>query len=410
MQNKLLVVLNYEFRKIVKTKTFIVMTILGPFLLAAIILIPSLVSMNTVGKTDEKTVIGIFAEQGADLNFVSSIEKAIQEEGLKIEKSFDKEAIHKKTLAKDIIGYLSFSGSDVEYFTTKPGEFGINSIIQNAINDFKVALRLSEKGLDYDEVKNLMQGYELSIKKISEKNEEGVESDEGIEFLFAFLTPMIFSLMIYMSVLLYGQMIGRSVVMEKSSKVVDVLLSSVKPSELMMGKIFGVGLAGILQYGIWILMALAAAFVAQLALGFELPEQLALKNFIYLGVYFILGYVLYGALFAAAGSASEDEQHLGQLSLPIILFLVVPIMLNTSLIENPNSIVSLVLAFFPLSAPLTMLTRIVTGDVPFWQIAVSIASLIVSIAFFIRLSSKIFKTGILMSGKNFKFKEIIKWI
>ena len=135
---------------------------------------------------------------------------------------------------------------------------------------------------------------------------------------------MIFSLMIYMSVLLYGQMIGRSVVMEKSSKVVDVLLSSVKPSELMMGKIFGVGLAGILQYGIWILMALAAAFVAQLALGFELPEQLALKNFIYLGVYFILGYVLYGALFAAAGSASEDEQHLGQLSLPIILFLVVP--------------------------------------------------------------------------------------
>lgn len=410
MQNKLVVVLNYEFRKIVKTKTFIVMTILGPFLLAAIILIPSLVSMNTVGKTDEKTVVGIFAEQGADLNFVSSIEKAIQEEGLKIEKSFDKEAIHKKTLAKDIIGYLSFSGSDVEYFTTKPGEFGINSIIQNAINDFIVALRLSEKGLDYDEVKNLMQGYELSIKKISEKNEEGVESDEGIEFLFAFLTPMIFSLMIYMSVLLYGQMIGRSVVMEKSSKVVDVLLSSVKPSELMMGKIFGVGLAGILQYGIWILMALAAAFVAQLALGFELPEQLALKNFIYLGVYFILGYVLYGALFAAAGSASEDEQHLGQLSLPIILFLVVPIMLNTSLIENPNSIVSLVLAFFPLSAPLTMLTRIVTGDVPFWQIAVSIASLIVSIAFFIRLSSKIFKTGILMSGKNFKFKEIIRWI
>lgn len=410
MRNKLFVVLKHEFDKIVKTKTFIVMTILGPFLLAAIIFIPALVTMNTAGKTDEKTIIGIYAEQGADSNFISSIEKTIQEEGLKIEKSFDKEAIHKKTLAKDIIGYLSFSGSDVEYFTTKPGEFGINSIIQNAINDFKVALRLSEKGLDYDEVKNLMQGYELSIKKISEKNEEGVESDEGIEYLFVLLTPMLFSLMIYMSVLLYGQMIGRSVVIEKNTKIVDVLLSSVKPSELMMGKIFGVGLAGILQYGIWILMALAAAFVAQLALGFELPEQLALKNFIYLGVYFILGYVLYGALFAAAGSASEDEQHLGQLSLPIILFLVVPIMLNTSLIENPNSIVSLVLAFFPLSAPLTMLTRIVTGEVPFWQIAVSIASLIVSIAFFIRLSSKIFKTGILMSGKNFKFKEIIKWI
>lgn len=410
MRNKLFVVLKHEFDKIVKTKTFIVMTILGPFLLAAIIFIPALVTMNTAGKTDEKTIIGIYAEQGADSNFISSIEKTIQEEGLKIEKSFDKEAIHKKTLAKDIIGYLSFSGSDVEYFTTKPGEFGINSIIQNAINDFKVALRLSEKGLDYDEVKNLMQGYELSIKKISEKNEEGVESDEGIEYLFVLLTPMLFSLMIYMSVLLYGQMIGRSVVIEKNTKIVDVLLSSVKPSELMMGKIFGVGLAGILQYGIWILMALAAAFVAQLALGFELPEQLALKNFIYLGVYFILGYVLYGALFAAAGSASEDEQHLGQLSLPIILFLVVPIMLNTSLIENPNSIVSLVLAFFPLSAPLTMLTRIVTGEVPFWQIAVSIASLIVSIAFFIRLSSKIFKTGILMSGKNFKFKEIIRWI
>ena len=219
MRNKLFVVLKHEFDKIVKTKTFIVMTILGPFLLAAIIFIPALVTMNTAGKTDEKTIIGIYAEQGADSNFISSIEKTIQEEGLKIEKSFDKEAIHKKTLAKDIIGYLSFSGSDVEYFTTKPGEFGINSIIQNAINDFKVALRLSEKGLDYDEVKKLIEGYELSIKKISEKNEEGVESDEGIEYLFAFLTPMLFSLMIYMSVLLYGQMIGRSVVIEKNTKI-----------------------------------------------------------------------------------------------------------------------------------------------------------------------------------------------
>lgn len=410
MQNKLVVVLNYEFRKIVKTKTFIIMTILGPFLLAAIILIPSLVSMNTVGKTGEKTVIGIFAEQGADLNFVSSIEKAIQEEGLKIEKSFDKEAIHKKTLAKDIIGYLSFSGSDVEYFTMKPGDFALNSILKKAISDYKIEERVKQMGLDFEQFKALSQSYDLAIKKLSVDTEEAVDSNEDMEFLFAFLTPMLFSLMIYMSILLYGQMIGRSVVMEKSSKVVDVLLSSVKPSELMMGKIFGVGLAGLLQYGIWILMALAAAFIAQLALGFDLPEQLALINFMYFGVYFILGYVLFGALFAAAGSASEDEQHLGQLSLPIIVFLIVPIMLNSIIIETPNSIISLVLAFFPLSAPLTMLTRIVTGEVPFWQIGISIVTLVLCIAFFIRLSSKIFKTGILMSGKNFKFKEIIKWI
>ena len=114
-------------------------------------------------------------------------------------------------------------------------------------------------------------------------------------------------------------------------------------------------------------MALVALFVTKLVFGFAIPAQIAMSNFVYLGIYFVLGYLLYGSLFAAVGSASEDEQHLGQLSLPLILFLVVPIMLISAIIENPNSTLSLVFGFSH-SPHLVMLSRITTGEIPLWQI------------------------------------------
>ena len=410
MKNKTLVVLKHEFNKIVKTKTFIIMTILGPFLLAAIMIVPMYFSMKSVEGKAESLKIGIYLADSSQEVLAEVIVEESTALGWELFISKDRESLYTQAIKKEIAGYLTIEEDAIKYFTLKPGDFTVNASLQSIISDYLIDERLSARGLSYEEVKALTQAYSLPVFKISEDNETGVESDEGMEFALAIIIPMIFSLMIYMSILLYGQMIGRSVVTEKSSKVVDVLLSSVKPNQLMMGKIFGVGLAGMLQYSIWIFMALVALFVTKLVFGFAIPAQIAMSNFVYLGIYFVLGYLLYGSLFAAVGSASEDEQHLGQLSLPLILFLVVPIMLISAIIENPNSTLSLVFGFFPLTAPLVMLSRITTGEIPLWQIPLSIGSLALCIWFFIRLSAKIFKTGILMSGKNFKLREIVKWL
>lgn len=411
MQNKTMVVLKHEFNKIVKSKTFLVLTILGPFLLAAIMLIPMYFSMQSAkGEKSKAVSIGYYIEDKGYLPLAQNLQKATENLSWTSVSNYGKTELYQKVMKNELNGYLAFTETGIQYFTNKPADFYLNSVLQNMISEYLIAERLSKKGLDYAEVKELTKSFSLPIFKLTEADESGIQSNEEDEFALALAVPMIFSLMIYMSILLYGQMIGRSVVTEKSSKIVDVLLSSVKPVQLMIGKIFGVGLAGLLQYGIWIVMAVITLLLSQNIFNFNLPQQLAISNFVYLGVFFMLGYILYGALWAAIGSASEDEQHLGQLSVPFIIFLVVPITLMTAVINDPNSTLSVLASFFPLTAPIIMLARITTGTVPFWHIAVSIFLLLLSIILFIRLSSKIFKTGILMTGKNFKFKDILKWV
>jgi ABC-2 type transport system permease protein len=310
----------------------------------------------------------------------------------------------------EITGNESDGTAKYAYYSRNTGDMYVNSLLESVLSDIVVSSRLASRGLDAAEVRSMMQSVSLSLFEISETGGESREADGVQSYLMALLIPVCFAMMIYMTVLLYGQMIGRSVVEEKSSKIVDVLLSSLKPSELMMGKIFGVGLAGLLQYAVWIGFALAGILVIGPVFNFTIPVQLSLANFVYLLIFFLLGYLLFGACYAAIGSASEDEQHMGQLSMPFIILLIIPIMMITSIVQNPQSGIAMVFSLFPLTAPICMLARATTGSVPFWQIAASIALLAGTIVLVIMLAAKIFRTGILMNGKSFSFKDIATWL
>jgi len=222
------------------------------------------------------------------------------------------------------------------------------------------------------------------------------------------MTGLIFAMLLYMTVLLYGQAIGRSVLSEKTNKTVEIMLSSVRPMDLLFGKILGKALASLLQYGIWVSVSLAMMKLIGPRLGVPVGVELSISTFAYLVLFFILAFFLYCSIYAALGAASEDEQHLGQLAWPVVIFLMIPIVMISQVITAPRSSMVVGLSFFPLTAPIIMFLRILMGAVQPWEILLSIALIIIATAAVIWLSSKIFRVGILMTGKRLKFREILR--
>ena len=408
MKSKLSTVLAYEFKKIVCKKSFIIVTILGPFLMAALILIPSLSSLSSVDRSGETISIGILSDGN---NLTYAVRDSLAASGWNIVDKSDEESLKSAVFNKSIEGYLVRDGKgSFGYYSDDTGDLYVHSALENVVSNVIISDRLAKQGLDPQMVFSMMEATSLPSYKLSQKENSAEESDSEGSYLVKLLVPLFFAMTIYMAILLYGQSIGRSVVSEKSSKIVDVLLSSVRPDDLLMGKIFGVALSGVLQFSIWIGFALVGVSLFSKFTGFTIPVQLSPLNFVYLGVFFLLGFLLFGACYGAVGAASEDEQHMGQLSYPFLLCLIVPICFISSISSNPNSALAVFLSLFPFTSPMVMLTRLVGGQVPIWQLAISIVLLVGSIYLVMKLAAKIFRVGILLTGKNFKFADMKSWL
>ena len=408
MKSKLSTVLAYEFKKIVCKKSFIIVTILGPFLMAAVVLVPSLASINSVDRSNEVITIGLLND-GNELSY--AVRDTLAASGWNIVEDSNEENLKSAVFNKSIEGYLAYDGTKAfGYYSENTGDLYVHSALEGIISNILISHRLTEHGIDPQVTFSLMEKTELVSYKLSQKENSTSESDSQSDYLMRLLIPMFFALTIYMALLLYGQSIGRSVVSEKSSKIVDVLLSSVTPDELLMGKIFGVALSGMLQFTIWIVFALVGINAFSSFTGFVVPVQLSPVKFIYLGIFFVLGFLLFGSFYGAIGAASEDEQHMGQLSYPLLLCLIVPICLISSISSNPDSTLAIVLSEIPFTSPMVMLTRLISGVVPAWQFILSIVLLVGSIYLVMKLAAKIFRIGILLTGKNFKFADMIRWL
>ncbi|HWP69315.1 MAG TPA: ABC transporter permease, partial [Rectinemataceae bacterium] len=268
--------------------------------------------------------------------------------------------------------------------------------------------RIAASGIDPTLIARVLAEPSFEVVKLEAGGGEKTKSQDA--FLQVLLTAMSFIMLLYMTVLLYGQLIGRSVVTEKTSKTVEVMLSSVTSRDLMFGKILGLGLAGLLQYGVWVSMAMVLIKLVGPALGIALPQSVTPGNLVWLVVFFVLAFFLYSSAYAALGAASEDEQHLGQLAWPLLMFLIVPLVMIGSLVTNPESTVAVVLSIFPMTSPIVMLLRILVSPPAFWQIALSLGLLFLSVVGMALLAAKIFRVGILMTGKRPKLGEIARWI
>ncbi len=419
---KILSVIKREYIQIVRTKGFIIGTVLGPVLMASFIVVPVLVSVISVDKQETIGVVDLSGhvfsglKNKLDMKLKDGQRRYLLTE-YKVRKDMDglREELNQQVLSDELTAYLIIpenisKGGTAKYYSRNVSDFDKLRSINEAVNSVVIEKRLNKEGLDPSKIAEYLKRIRWKNNKVTKR---GVEEDTGGTFIIAYFLVLI----LYMTLFFYGSIIMRGVIEEKTSRVVEVVLSSLKPFQLMMGKLLGIAAVGFTQYTIWALFGLAVSqYGGRLVSGifpqaqsFKMPSMPA-YIFVYFVVFFILGYFLYGTLYAAIGSVVNSEKEAQQLLFPISMFLIVPILLIMFVMRSPSSSVSVILSLIPFFAPILMLLRISILLPPFIQVAGSIVLMILMILLMVWLVSKIYRVGILMYGKRPNMKEIIKWV
>lgn len=422
--SKIWYVIKREYIQIVRTKGFIIGTILGPVLMLAMMIIPILGSLATVGEQKTIGVIDLTGRlypslvQKLDYKMKDGRPRYVLEDFTpRNQGQLDaaRQDLHQRVLAKKLSAYIYLpanvaDGGGAEFLSQHVSDFEEIRRINESLNGVVVEKRLQAEGLDPKLIAQYTRHVDLKTIKITKK---GQEEDTGGTFAVAYLLVMI----LYVSMFFYGAIIMRGVIEEKNNRVVEVVLSSLKPFHLMSGKLLGIAAVGFTQYVIWALFGLAASsyggslitsFIPA-ASGFKMPHIPA-YIFVYFVLFFVLGYFLYATLYAAVGSLVNSEKEAQQLLMPVTMFLVVPILLMTFILRDPNSSFSVAMSLIPFFAPTLMLMRICVLLPPFSQILLSIGLLLLTTAGMVWLTAKIYRVGILMYGKRPSLPEIAKWV
>jgi ABC-2 type transport system permease protein len=225
-----------------------------------------------------------------------------------------------------------------------------------------------------------------------------------------YFSSFVFIMILYMTILLWGIAVQRSIIEEKNNRVVEVLLSSLRATDLMGGKILGVGSVGLTQYAIWAVFAVVLSTYGMSMGAFSNLSAFSPTTLIFFVVYYLLGFLFYATLFASIGSVCNSDQEAQQMQTPVVMCLIFTILIPMAILQNPDGVFATVVSLIPFFAPIVMFMRINILTPPAWQIALSIAILMVSILISGRLAAKIFRVGILMYGKRPSLPEMIKWL
>jgi ABC-2 type transport system permease protein len=395
-----------EYLERIRAKSFIVMTVLIPLLMGGILVTAGLANRSlgsnhiAVITTDTRLADDLKAElsdkaRKTTVDVYSPSQPNIRE-------TLDAEMKQKNS---DLGGYLwvtpPSNGAPRGSFEWNPkakSDIVTQSRVSDAIRGALTREKLTGSGMSASEVDSLLQPVTLESAPNAEKKSSGaaVASAYGLFFLMYFI------------ILFYGMNVARSVIEEKTSRVFEVLLATVKPSEMMAGKVIGVGAVGITQVGIWIVVALAAARMQLVGSGMQLlPSFLQLVFFV---IFFVLGYVLYSSVAAALGAMTNSEQELQQMNIFLMLPLIASSVVIFRVIVDPDGVLSQVMSYFPFTSPLIMYTRVVVHQPPAYQIAISVLILVLTIYAVLWVASRIYRVGILMYGKKPNLPEILRWL
>lgn len=428
--NKIFIIIHREFMNRVSKKSFIVLTILMPFIFAALIFVPLMLSMV---KSDEQKNIAIIDHTGKYLHAFKNDESYIffPQESMLDEFKTDTTAY---SAVIEIQADLIDNPDGAAIYSRKEIPQGLSRIVNNALNE---QIR-HDKLLKYNipELPSIMKDFEdtYSIKTIK-WSDDGSESESNADIAVA--AGMILTFLIYMFVMSYGGMVMQSVMEEKANRIVELMISSVKPFQLMIGKITGIGLVGIFQLAIWGVMLAVILTIAGVCFGISAatdPDMIMSAQSIQLqdtegaaailssinnlnlpslGGLFILnfigGYLVYASIFAAIGASINEAEDSQQFMTPIVFLLIFALYASIYSAENPDGPLAVWCSMIPFTSPIVSMVRIAL-DAPTWQTIVSICILYISAFALIWVSGKIYRVGILMYGKKPSIKEMIKWI
>ena len=393
-----------EYTERIRTKGFIIATVLIPTLMGGGIFAAT--ALATHSKTASHIAIVTTQPQpAADL-------KHELESGKDITMTVDivppspgiNATLDQQMENKQLDGYLvihqdSPSSQQATYdFTPRSSaDIATASAVKEGLHDVVAREYLAQRGASASDIDAFMHPVEMNIV-----GKGGKKGDSRASFLVAYI---LFFLM-YMVVLMYGMNVARSIIEEKTSRIFEVLLATIKPSELLAGKIIGVGAVGLTQVGVWMIAAAALAARAGAMSGVTISATQA----IFFIVYFVLGYALYSSVAAALGAMTNSEQELQQLNMFLMMPLFFCMLMLGPLISNSNSTLSRIVSQIPFCAPLLMNFRISLSMPQPWEIGLSIALILVTIFAVLWVSSRIYRVGILMYGKKPNLPEILRWL
>ena len=433
---KLKLIIEREFLAKVRNKTFIVMTFLSPILMIGMIALVTLLTKNSFEKKGAIAYVdasGVFSSE--DFNKDKSITfENLTEIGIEKAKDIVRESSQEGLLFIPAGESMDDIARNIQFFSEDSPNLITISSLESIIDKKLENEKMKQLGIDLVKLQNSKVDVDIKISNFS-----GIKSSKLINGIKIGI-GMGAGYMIMMFIIIYGAMVMRSVIEEKTSRIIEVIISSVKPFQLMLGKILGTAAAGLTQFVIWGCLMLVIFVGSSYFFGVELHqngvgaqqigvEQLdrlaqndtqlifnelmglpLISTFIYFILYFLLGYLLYSSLYAAIGAAVDNETDTQQFMLPIMLPLMLGVYIGfATVINDPHGTVATVFSLIPFTSPIVMLMRIPFG-VPWWQILISLSLLVVSFLGVVWLAAKIYRVGILMYGKKINYKELIKWI
>ena len=431
-------IIEREFLSRVKTKAFILTTILTPFLFAAVIALPTILMM--VSDNDDVNKVYVIDNSGLYSDLFKSSDSY---EFINIAAN-DTTKREKTSALLQINGDLSQNPQAATFYSEKqqpPRELTayINNVLTEAVRTKKVDDFTTKSNIEPQVVADLQQ----LLKSNERINVSTIRWDEtgketGTLGHVASIVSMALTFCMFFFVMMYGQMVVQSVVEEKSNRIVEVIISSVRPFDLMMGKIVGVGLVGLLQLLVWLIIGGGAMIAVQSILGITVdmsavsinnPEIMGMLQdkpdvqgiikelfsinwvqvAICLLVYFTGGYLLFASLYAMFGSAANDSQEAQQLMMPLTIILLVAFYTGFAAARNPEGSMAFWCSIIPFTSPIVMMVR-APFEMPIWELLLSIVILFVTAVLMVKLAAKIYRVGILMYGKKVTFGEMFKWL
>ncbi|MCM2256918.1 MAG: ABC transporter permease [Vicinamibacteria bacterium] len=405
---RVLRVVRREFLERVRTKAFVIGTVLGPVLLVGLTVVPGLL-MSKAGKPLKVAVLDEDGALGTPVRAALSAAKVAGNLRFTVQDvPGDRKALDVEVLAGRLDGYLvlpkgALDSAQAEYYAKNVSNLPDQRLMDNAVEQAFVKLRLAVEGLPADKLDAVTRRLDLKTLQVTK---EGSREDKGAGFIISFVMLMI----LYTSMLMWGQAVLSSVIEEKSNRVLEVMVSSISPAELFAGKIVGVGAASLTQFLVWTAAGIGASLYAgSFATGLNLPS-LGPLVWICFVVFFLLGYFLYSAMYAAIGACVNTLQEAQNLMFPVMLPIIGAMVSFPIIMRDPDGTLSVVLSLLPPLAPLLMFLRVATVPTPLWQIGLSIVLLLLAIGFVNWVAARIYRVGILMYGKRPTFPEMLRWV
>jgi ABC-2 type transport system permease protein len=436
--SKIWLIIKREYKTRVQTKSFLLSTFLTPLLILGFM---GFVIFMTVSDNEAPKQVIVIDETGRMLEPLTQLNATRY---LPIEADQSIEQIRDLIMEDELDGYVFFDqtflseGTPATFVHNGSGGITFFESLRSDVRDVTRQIRLEDNEVSDAVIAIFEERPALENRRL---NEAGV--DEQSNAFLSSIGGILIGVFIFIGLFGYGAILMRSVIEEKTSRIVEIITSSVKPIELMLGKLLGVCLVALTQFSLWIAtyagVTILAAPVAQFFINQRMGdlqnslnavdatgtaanvpsdidlsflEQFSIDPLfvLYFFVFFVLGFLMYSSIFAAIGAAVDSEQDSQQFMTPVMLPILLGYMLNFRIAEAPDSTFAIVASLFPLTSPINMVTRMLVSNVPFWEVLLSILLLILSLIGMLLLAARIYRTGILMYGKKPTFKELYKWI